>query len=102
MDNTETKTGETAETEETKPAKQTKSPKKAETKSAWDETVMIFLPKAPKTEQNFQFVCVNGRTFQVPKGKNVTVPKPVYEVLINSVYAAEKAEEYENELNEKE
>ena len=37
--------------------------------------------KAPKNEQNFQFVGVNGRTFQVPKGKTVKVPKPVAQVL---------------------
>ena len=47
-------------------------------KSAWDE------------EQS-QFVCVNGRTFQVPKGKNVEVPLPVYEVIANARLAAEEA-----------
>lgn len=66
----------------------------------WNEMVEVRLPKAPKTEQNFQFVGVNGRTFQVPKGKSVTVPKPVYEVLMNAEKAKSEAEDYESELNE--
>lgn len=41
----------------------------------------ITLPRAGGTEQQSEFVCVNGRTFQVPRGKAVEVPEPVYEVL---------------------
>ena len=43
----------------------------AGTSESWSEMVEVRLPKAPKTEQNFQFVGVNGKTFQVPKGKTV-------------------------------
>lgn len=88
-----------AENTQVKPAR---SSKKTEADKIWEEKMTIQLPRAPKTEQNFQFVAVNGRTFQVPRGKAVEVPKPVYEVLMNSHYAAEKAEEYENELQGKE
>ena len=56
----------------------------AGTSKDWEEMTEVRLPKAPKTEQNFQFVGVNGRTFQVPRGKSVKVPKPVAEVLANS------------------
>lgn len=56
----------------------------AGTSESWSEMVEVRLPKAPKTEQNFQFVGVNGKTFQVPKGKTVKVPKPVAEVLTNA------------------
>ena len=63
-----------------------------------EEMVEVRLPKAPKTEQNFQFVGVNGKTFQVPRGKTVNVPKPVAEVLANSEAARQAAEEYENGL----
>lgn len=66
----------------------------------WSEEVEVRLPKAPKTEQNFQFVGVNGRTFQVPKGKAVTVPAPVAEVLARSEAARLEAEEYESGLSE--
>lgn len=38
-----------------------------------------------------QCICVNGRTFQVPKGKDVQVPLPVYEVLMNARMAEEVA-----------
>ena len=44
----------------------------------------ITLPRACGTEQQSVFVCVNGRTFQVPRGKAVEVPEPVYEVLENA------------------
>lgn len=85
-------------TETKEETKETESKKAKKPKNPWEETVEITLPKASKTEQNFQFVSVNGRTFQVPKGKTVKVPKPVYEVLMNSRYAEEKAEKYEEEL----
>ena len=68
--------------------------------NAWSETAEVRLPKAPKTEQNFQFVGVNGRTFQVPKGKTVTVPAPVAEVLARSEAARLEAEDYESGLSE--
>lgn len=70
--------------------------------SPWDEMLEIKLPKASKTEQNFQFVSVNGRVFQVPKGKTVKVPKPVYEVLKNKEAAEEEADSFssEAEINE--
>ena len=42
----------------------------AGTSKDWEEMTEVRLPKAPKTEQNFQFVGVNGRTFQVPRGKS--------------------------------
>ena len=62
----------------------------AGTSKDWEEMTEVRLPKAPKTEQNFQFVGV--------KGKSVKVPKPVAEVLANSEAAREAAEEYENGL----
>ena len=70
----------------------------AGTSKLWDEMVEVRLPKAPKTEQNFQFVGVNGKTFQVPRGKSVKVPKPVAQVLAYPEAAKNAAEEYESEL----
>ena len=43
------------------------------------------------SEEQSRFVCVNGRTFQVPKGKTVEVPLPVYEALMNAKMAEEEA-----------
>lgn len=71
----------------------------AEKTNVWNETVEVRLQKAPKTEQNFQFVGVNGRTFQVPRGVAVEVPKPVAEVLRNAEKAKAEAEEYESRLS---
>lgn len=58
---------------------------------AWAQTREIFLERGQMTEEQSQFVCVNGRTFQVPKGKPVQVPLPVYEVLENSRQMREEA-----------
>ena len=49
-------------------------------------------------EQQSVFVCVNGRTFQVPRGKAVEVPEPVYEVLENARRQLEAARKLEDEL----
>ena len=42
---------------------------------AFAEMKSITLPRAGGTEQQSEFVCVNGRTFQVPRGKAVEVPE---------------------------
>ena len=54
--------------------------------------------RAGGTEQQSVFVCVNGRTFQVPRGKAVEVPEPVYEVLENARRQLEAARKIEDEL----
>ena len=58
----------------------------------------ITLPRVGGTEQQSVFVCVNGRTFQVPRGKVVEVPEPVYEVLENARRQLEAARKLEDEL----
>ena len=58
----------------------------------------ITLPRAGGTEQQSEFVCVNGRTFQVPRGKAGEVPEPVYEVLENARRQLEAARKLEDEL----
>ena len=64
----------------------------------WQDMVEITLPRHPKNEQNFQFVAVNDRRFQVPcTGESVAVPRPVYEVLCSArelkAYAERRKEE---------
>jgi hypothetical protein len=45
-------------------------------------------------------VAVNDRRFQVPRsGKPVSVPRPVYEVLMNSAAARDYAAERKEELS---
>ena len=58
------------------------------------ETKTVFLPRASETEQQFEFVCINGKAYQVPRGKPVEVPLAVAEVL-------EHAQMQETELFER-
>ncbi len=65
----------------------------------WKDMVDIVLPRSPKGEQNFQFVAVNDRRFQVPRnGKPVSVPRPVYEVLVHAQENADYAADRKGEL----
>lgn len=57
----------------------------------WDVMKTIYLPRGQENEEQSRFVAVNGRTFMVPKGKDVQVPLPVYEVLMNARMAEEVA-----------
>lgn len=64
------------------------------TKAEAQATKSIFLPRASETEQQFEFVCINGKAYQVPRGKPVEVPLAVAEVL-------EHAQMQETELFER-
>ena len=65
---------------------------KTEVQDVWKQTKEVMLPRAQENEQKFEFVCVNGRTFQVPKGKRVEVPLPVAEVIENAQMQMEQAD----------
>lgn len=52
-----------------------------EVKDTKAATKTVFLHRASETEQQFEFVCVNGKAYQVPRGKPVEVPLAVAEVL---------------------
>lgn len=61
---------------------------KTETKTAarkinpWKEDfVNVFIPKRGESDEDYQFVAVNGHTFQIQKDIDVAVPRPVYEIL---------------------
>lgn len=68
----------------------------------WKDMVSVRLPRGDRNEQNFQFVSVNDRTFQVPKGKEVEVPRPVYEVLVNAQAARDYAEDRRQAIHQME
>lgn len=65
---------------------------------AFEQKKSITLPRASGTQQNAEFVCVNGRTYQVPRGQSVLVPLPVYEVLENALRQQQAAKKAEQEL----
>lgn len=44
----------------------------------------ILIPRDPKLKNEALFVAINGRSYAVPRGVEVTVPQEVYEVIKNS------------------
>lgn len=65
----------------------------------WDIEKTIRLPRALSGEQNFIAVSINDRDFQVPRGKEVDVPLPVYEVLERMLKAEELESNYRGEAD---
>lgn len=64
---------------------QAKEPKKhvaPKVSDAWEQKRTFTLARAPMHEQNFVLVGVNGKRYQVPRGKQVEVPLPIYERLV--------------------
>lgn len=59
--------------------------------NAWNETRTVFLPRAMGREQKFLLVGVNGRRYQVPRGKPVEVPLPLAERIEIMLDAEERA-----------
>ncbi len=65
---------------------------------AFEQKKSITLPRAGGTQQQAKFVCVNGRTYQVPCGQPVQVPLPVYEVLETALRQEKQARQTEQAL----
>ena len=63
----------------------------------WKDMVPVFLPKGNPREENFARVGVNGRMFQVPKGRQVQVPRPVYTVLMYSQDAKDFTDRFDGQ-----
>ena len=66
--------------------------------NVWNQMKKVYLPKAQKGEEEFVYVSVNERTFQVPKGQEVEVPLPVYARLMIMEAAEKKADDFMAEL----
>ena len=82
--------------EEAKPAQP--APVNPVISKAWEEKREVFLPYATKGEEQFIFVAVNGRKYQVPRGRSVTVPLPLYERIKIMQEAESRTVEYRNSL----
>lgn len=74
-------------------AQPAKSKSKPTISGAWEEKRTIFLPRGAAKEQNYVLVGVNGRRYQVPRGKQVEVPLPLYERLVIMQEAEDRAYE---------
>ena len=68
-------------------------------KNLWMEQAEVCLPRAQKGEEAYVYVSVNERTFQVPKGRTVSVPLPVKERLDIMLAAQQKAEAFAADLD---
>ena len=84
-------TGQTGEVKATAPVEPVIS-------KAWEEKREIFLPYATKGEEQFIFVAVNGRKYQVPRGRSVSLPLPLYERIKIMQEAESRTVEYRNSL----
>ena len=62
-----------------------------------EKMVKILLPRGRKNEENFVIVSVNGRSWKIMRGVEVSVPEYVAEVLENGRMMAETARHYVDE-----
>ena len=60
----------------------------------------ILLPRVRKNEENFVIVSVNGKSWKIMKGVEVSVPVYVAEVLENGRRMAEEARRYVDKMAE--
>lgn len=95
----------TKKTAETKPEdvmpEETAEKEPAE-KNEWDESVEMLIPRRPKGDDQQFYVCVNDRRFYIPaNGKMQKLPKPVAEVLQQSLEAENEAEDFAESIPNK-
>ena len=69
-------------------------------KDAWDEEVEMYVPRRPKGEEQSYYICVNDRRFSVPaNGKTQKLPRPVAEILQQSLKDESEADEYADSID---
>lgn len=74
----------------------------AAAKDSWAEDIDMVVPRKPKGEEQFYYICVNDRRFQVPaNGKVQALPKPVAEVLQEMIAAEAEADDYADHIPNK-
>ena len=75
---------------------------KPEEKDEWAEEIEMIVPRRPKGDDPQYYVCVNDRRFYIPaNGKMQKLPKPIAEVLQQSLEAEAEAEEYADSIPNK-
>lgn len=70
------------------------------TASPFEVMKTIVLPRATAGEEKSVYVGVNGRTWQVPRGKPVEVPEPVYDRLMIMLKAQAADDDFRAEVEE--
>lgn len=64
----------------------------------WKIMKPVHLPRAAQGEDKFLYVGVNGRGMQVPKGKPVEVPLPIYDRIQIMLAAQDEDAEYRESI----
>lgn len=67
----------------------------------WSIKKTIRLPRKSAGEQNFEYAGVNGKVYQVPCGKEVEVPLPIYEQLVKRQAAVDALEDMRSNIKDK-
>lgn len=62
------------------------------------ELVTVTLPRATGREEDTLFVGLNGKGYNIKKGVPVRVPRPVYEILVESRRQDERRAAYSDKL----
>lgn len=57
------------------------------------EMITDIIPYAPAGEQQNMYVGMNGKTYNIPRGKSVELPMPVWEIIKRALAAERKVEE---------
>ena len=68
-------------------------------KDEWDEEIEMLVPRKPKGDDPQYYVCVNDRRYMIPaNGKMQKLPRPIAEVLQESLAAEAEADDYADSL----
>lgn len=90
-----------ATTEPTTP-EQPQEPEVEAPKDEWDEEVEVMVPRRHKGDDQYYYVCVNDRRFEIPaNGKRQKMPRPIAEILQSSIDAEYAAEEFAEQMTQK-
>ena len=73
-----------------------------DTTDPFDKMEEVFIQREEgKNQQNYIFAAVNGRSYKVQRGKTMTVPAPIKEVIMNSLDAQDEAIQYSQDAASK-
>lgn len=76
---------------------------KPETQKPYDpmkDLVTVTLPRATGKEEDFVFVGLNGKGYNIKRGIPVRVPRPVYDILAERDRQIERQAEFEAKVQE--
>lgn len=68
----------------------------------WDEMVAVHLPRGDRSAGTHQFVSLNNRAYQVARGREVMVPRPIAARLRIVMQAEEEEYQYLKSIDGKE